>query len=423
MRQHLAAMLNFAAAAMTAPVLGSTLPRCYPAMQPPLEERTPQLISDVSGIGLILVEGARMAKAEAAVFVGPGKRFEFREFPLPQIEARGILVRVKIASICGTDLHIYHGARKPPLPIIPGHEAMGVIDSLGKDVRTDSAGEVLREGDRVTWSYSWACGSCYFCSVLKESVSCLNRIAYGVGLGCTDPPHLNGSFSEFIYLRPGTSVFKVPNTLTDEIAATANCALVTMVHVTDRVSVGLNQNVVVQGFGPLGLYGAVLARERGAGQIIAVGHGEQRLKVAGDFGVDETINAEGMSDDQLVEEVREMTGGIGADVVIEATGAPQALAVGLRLPREGGTYATIGPVYQGATVSLDCFNLIFRRISLVGVARNEASQLKEAIRFLERTRTKYPYEKVVGAKFPLRDIENAFQTAGERRVMRAAVTP
>ena len=364
-----------------------------------------------------------MAGSESAVFLGAEKGFEFREYPLPKVEPGGILVRIGLASICGTDLHIYHGTRKPPLPIILGHEAMGVVEELGTAVTADSSGEPLAEGDRVTWSYIWTCGSCYYCSILKERASCVNRIAYGVGVGCADPPHLNGGFSEYIYLRPGTSVFKVPDTLSDEVIVPANCALVTMVHVTDRARVGLNQNVVVQGAGPLGLFAMTLAKERGAGKVIALDAAEGRLTIARDFGVDETINVRGKSDDEVVKEVRDLTNGIGADVVIEATGVPDALVVGLRLPREGGTYATIGPIYQGATAPLDCFNLIFRRISILGIARNDAGHLKEAIRFLERTRSRYPYEKVVGATFKLRDIEKAIKTVEERRVMRAALRP
>ncbi|MGA9839686.1 MAG: zinc-binding dehydrogenase [Thermoplasmata archaeon] len=364
-----------------------------------------------------------MSGSDAAVFRNPKDGFEIQHFPLPEVEPRGALVRVKMASICGTDLHIWHGVRKPPLPIIPGHEAMGVIEKLGASLTTDASGAPLHEGDRVTWSYIWTCGACYYCTILKEPASCARRMAYGVGVGCAEPPHLNGGFSEYIYLRPGTSIFKIPDSLSDAVVVPTNCALVTMVHVTRAAGVTLGQNVVVQGCGPLGLYGTTVARELGAGQVIALDTNENRLELARKFGVDRAINVAKMSDDEIVARVQELTGGIGADVVIEATGVPQVLGVGLRLPREGGTYATIGPIYQGATVALDCFNLIFRRIRLLGVARNDAGHLWTAIRFLERTQSKYPYDQVVGARFSLEQVTEALRTVDERKVMRAAVVP
>jgi L-iditol 2-dehydrogenase len=361
--------------------------------------------------------------AEAAVFRDPKQPFEFRRFPLPAVEPRGILVRVRMASICGTDLHIRRGERKPPLPIILGHEAMGTVEALGTEATTDSAGEPLAEGDRVTWSYIWTCGHCPYCTILKEPAGCPNRFTYGLGIGCDKPPYLNGGFAEYIYLRPGTFVFKVPAGVPDEVVAPANCALVTMVHVVERARLGLNENVVVQGSGPLGLFAMALCRERGAGQVIALDTAEARLDVARAFGIDRAINVAGRTDEEVVEEIRALTNGLGADVVIEATGVPQALLVGLKLPRDGGRYLTIGPIFQGASTTLDVFNLIFRRISLIGVARNDAGHLREALRFLARTQGKYPFEKVVGARFKLTDIEEAFRRVEERSVMRAALVP
>ena len=366
---------------------------------------------------------ATLADAEAAVFVGHGRPIEFRSYPLPTVEPGAILVQVKMASICGTDLHIWHGVRKPPLPIIMGHEAMGVVETLGRGVTKDSGGKPLAEGDRVTWSYVWTCGTCHYCAILKEPASCANRIAYGVGIGCEEPPHLNGGFSEYIYLRPRTTVFKVPASLPDEVIVPVNCALVTMVHVTDEARIRVNENVVVQGTGPLGLFAAILAREKGAGQVIALDASASRLAFAEAFGVDHTVNIAGKSEEDVAKEIKDLTDGIGADLVIEATGVPQAIPAGLKLLREGGRYLTIGPIFQGAVASVDLFNLIFRRLSLIGVARNDAGHLREAIRFLERTYAKYPYDKVVGARYRLAEIEKAFTAVEERRVMRAALIP
>ena len=154
-----------------------------------------------------------MSKGIAQVFVGTNQPFETREYPLPEVEPKGILVKVKLASICGTDLHIWHGKRKPPLPIILGHEAMGVIERKGSALKSDTAGNPVSNGDRISWSYIKTCGECYYCSILKEPAGCLNRFVYGLFASCDSPPHFNGAFSQYIYLRPGSTFLKVPEIL------------------------------------------------------------------------------------------------------------------------------------------------------------------------------------------------------------------
>jgi L-iditol 2-dehydrogenase len=361
--------------------------------------------------------------ARAQVFLGPNNPFQMKEYPLPEVEPKGLLVKVKLASVCGTDLHIWHGKRKAPVPIILGHEAMGVIETKGSSLKADSAGQPISNGDRVAWSYIKSCGECYYCSILKDAAGCLNRFVYGLFVASDTPPHFNGAFSQYIYLRPGTTFFKIPDELKEEVVAPANCALVTMVSVMEKAKLRLNENVVVQGCGPLGLYAIALSKESGASKVIALDTNDFRLQFAKSFGADIAINVAGLSDQELVEKIKALTAGIGADLVIEATGVPSVIPVGLKLPRDGGRYVTIGPIFQGASTELDLFNLIFRRITLIGTARNDAGHLLDALRFLSQTRSKYPYEKIVGAKFGLEDLEKAFQAVDSKNVMRAAVSP
>lgn len=364
-----------------------------------------------------------MATTQAAVFYGPDDGIEFEAVEIPELESGSVLARIQLASICGTDVHMYEGERTPPLPIIQGHEAMGVVEALGPGVETDAAGQPLSEGDRITWSYLWTCGECYHCENLLDPVSCENRIAMGITIGCDDSPHLNGGFAEHMYLRPGMDVFKVPDSLSNEVVAPANCAVVTMVHVTERADVGLGEDVVIQGCGPLGLYGSALSQERGAGQVIVTDMSPERLSIAEEFGVDHTINITDRSPEDVAAEVEDLTNGIGADVVIEATGVPDAIPAGLEMLREGGRYVTIGPIYQGAEATIDMFDTIFRRKTIIGIARNTARHMDQALGFLEQNQDKYPFDEVVGATFDLEDIEEAYETVGERKVMRAGLEP
>ncbi|HKM77417.1 MAG TPA: zinc-binding dehydrogenase [Candidatus Bathyarchaeia archaeon] len=361
-------------------------------------------------------------KVKAQVFRGADKPFELTEFPLPTIEPNGLLVKVEMACVCGTDLHIWHGKRQAPVPIILGHEAIGSIETKGEQIKTDTAGEPIENGDRITWSYIKPCGDCYYCKILKDPAGCTNRFVYGLWASCEAPPHLNGAFSEYIYLRPDTFFFKVPSNLPGNIVAPANCALVTMINSTEKANITLNDTVVVQGCGPLGLYGIALAKERGASKVIALDVADRRLEFAKMFGADVTINVKSMSEEETVSRVREMTQGRGADIGLEASGVPDVIPIGLKLLRDGGRYVTVGPIFQGASAQIDVYNLIFRRISLIGTARNEAKHLMDGLVFLSRTKQKYPYDKVVGSFHHLDDIVDGFKSIDSRQVMRAAIT-
>ena len=111
-------------------------------------------------------------KAKAAVFLGSGKPFEIREFPLQEVKPGAILAKVKMTTICGSDLHTWQGKRSAPLPIILGHEILGEIKELGKGVEKDSMGNTLTAGNRITWSVMASCGKCYYCMIKRIPQKC-----------------------------------------------------------------------------------------------------------------------------------------------------------------------------------------------------------------------------------------------------------
>src|SRR5438552_765762 len=146
----------------------------------------------------------------AAVFHGPGKPFEIRELPLPEVEPDAILIRITVANICGSDLHFWRGDAPLRLPEdgwIYGHEMTGRVARLGARVKTDSLGRPLTEGDRVAYCYFYPCGRCHACLAL-EPAACPNKV--GRPLGPSHFPHFHGAFAEYYYLRPGGAVFAVP---------------------------------------------------------------------------------------------------------------------------------------------------------------------------------------------------------------------
>ncbi len=371
-------------------------------------------------------------QCRVAVFVGPGHPFELREYPVPDPEPGAILVKIHLSNLCGSDLHQWRGdggSILPPGGRVLGHEMVGEVARLGAGVSTDSLGQPLREGDRIVYPYFYPCRRCWACTSGHFSL-CERRAAHNLE-SADQWPHLNGGFGQYYYLRPGHFVFKVADELSDEMVASANCALSQVIHSLRQVDFGFSDTLVVQGAGGLGLYAIAVAREMGAGQIIAVDAIPQRLELARSFGADETVSlGELPTPEARVERVRALTGGRGARVVMELVGLPHVIPEGIEMVRPGGSYLEVGIV--SARFSLDLFpaKLVRRNARYVGVNHYEPMVLGQALEFLRRNRSRYPLDRIVSHRYPLDKIEEAFQAAEwfgrqpeQAAVTRAAIDP
>jgi len=245
---------------------------------------------------------------KAAVFLGAGKPFQIRQFPLPQVEPEGILVKVSMCTICGSDLHTWEGKRKTPLPTILGHEVVGRIEEIGEKAREDLMGNRLDIDDRITWTIMISCGRCYYCGMKKLPQKCLHLFKYGHE-SCQHPPHLNGGMAEYIYLKPGTGIFKIPEGLSDEEVAPVNCALATVVNGLESIEIQLGDNVVVQGAGMLGINAVALLREMGAGKIISLDKDRTRLEFTREFGANEIVNVKQKKQTEIFSLIKDLTAG------------------------------------------------------------------------------------------------------------------
>lgn len=361
-------------------------------------------------------------KAKAAVFVGTGKPFEIQEFYLPQVEPRGILVKVNMCTICGSDLHTWMGKRNAPLPIILGHEVTGQIEKIGEGIDRDVLGNALGKGDRITWTIMANCGRCYYCQMKNLPQKCLSLYKYGHET-CKSAPHLNGGLAEYIYLKPGTGVFKIPEELSDKEVTPINCALATVVNGLETIQAQPGDNVVVQGAGMLGLNAVALLRERGSGKVMSLDKDEARLRLAKQFGADEVINVNKENPSNVISTIKDLTDGHGVDVVIEVSGDPRAIPGALKMLRTGGRYLLIGTVFPKADFMLDGYLLTTRMITIKGIHNYNVRHLGEALSFLGRTHDKYPFERLVACSFNLQDVDEAFALARTGHHIRVAVIP
>jgi alcohol dehydrogenase len=274
------------------------------------------------------------------VYHGPGQR-SWDTVPEPTIEApTDVVVRVDSSTICGTDLHILKGDVPAVQPgTILGHEAVGTIVEKGAGVTT------LEIGDRVLVSCITSCGRCRFC---KE-----HRYGACTGGGGWIFGHLiDGLQAEYARVPfADTSVYKVPPELDDEQVIFLADILPTAYEVgvlNGRVEPG--DTVAIVGAGPIGLAAVLTARLLTPAHIVAIDVDDSRLERARELGADVAINNSGGT---ALTTVQQLTGGLGADVAIEAVGVPETFELCTELVRPGGRVANVGVHGHSATLHLE----------------------------------------------------------------------
>jgi putative phosphonate catabolism associated alcohol dehydrogenase len=363
-----------------------------------------------------------MRTAKAAVYEAPNTPFILKEYPLRAVRRGEVLVRVTMSTICRSDIHSYEGHRPNPCPGILGHEIIGVIEEIGEGIDKDMRGDPLKVGDRITWSEYFFDGDCYYREVLDMPQKCNGVRKYGHDLAEEDP-HFLGGFAEYCYILPGTWILKLPAELSDEEATPLNCGVATMASVTEAAEIGLGDAVVIQGLGLLGLYGAAMAKARGARCVIGLDAVASRLDVARKFGADHVIDISRNSAKSVIDEVRKLCRPDGADAVIEVCGVPDVIPQGLQMLRVGGRYVLGGLVNPNANVTIDANVLLRRWITMRGIHNYHPRHLIQALDFVMANRKRFPFKDIVDSKFALKDLDSAFKKASERTVLRAAIVP
>ncbi|MBN2293076.1 MAG: zinc-binding dehydrogenase [Pirellulales bacterium] len=358
--------------------------------------------------------------SQAAVFSEVGKPLATERFELPQhLEPGAMLCKIRMSTICGSDLHTIFGRRKEPAPLILGHEILGEIVSMGEQSMQNGNRIPLEIGDRVTWSIMASCGKCFYC--LKElPQKCKSLVKYGHTC-CRDAPHLTGGYAEYICLMPGTAVYRVPDCLSDEVATPANCALSTMVNAVETIRFAAGETVLIQGAGMLGLNLIALCKEAGAAKVIVTDVGQKRLDFAASFGADVCYNPANHTTDEIINSIQSLTGGHGVDVAFEVCGNPVVVDQAVKSLRIGGRYLIAGLVTPGSDLGIDGNMLARNCLTIKGIHNYHHEHLAKGLAFLEKHSHKYPFAEMVGARFPLDRINEAIEVAASGEHIRVAI--
>ncbi|MFG2504688.1 zinc-binding dehydrogenase [Streptomyces rubiginosohelvolus] len=345
----------------------------------------------------------------AAVWSGPDSGFTLEPQPRPELAPGEVLVRIELATICGSDLHTIAGDRPTPLPTVLGHEAVGFVEAVAGDVRT-ADGRPVETGQRVTWTIGTSCGACRRC-VRGVPQKCTGVRKYGHE-AITDHWRLNGGLATHCHLVEGTGLVTVPDSLPAAVAAPANCATATVVCATRRTGLSAGDSVVVTGCGMLGLTAVAYARELGAEHVIACDVDASRRELALSFGATAVCEPAGLAG--LAEKY-------GADVVIELSGNHRAVQSALDIVGMDGHVALVGSVSPGPAVGFEP-NAFVRNLShVVGSHNYTVGDLAEAVRFLTLTPVQDRFRDLVPDALPLTDIDAAVAAAREGTAPRVAV--
>ena len=274
---------------------------------------------------------------------------EIREVQVPKFGLTDVLVKVKVASVCGTDLHIYNwdqwAQNRIHPPLIPGHEFCGNVAAVGAEVTS------VKEGDFVSAEMHVACGKCLQCRT-GEAHICQNVSIIGVDA--------NGAFAEYVVI-PESNIWKLDPAIPQEYASILD-PLGNAVHTVLAGDIAA-KTVAITGCGPIGLFAIAVAKACGAAQVFAIEVNEYRRKIAQQMKADYVLDP---TKDDVLGTVLDATNGIGVDVLLEMAGHPEAINLGFNILRRGGRASLLG--IPSKPVSFDLADqIIFKGAVVQGI--------------------------------------------------------
>lgn len=350
-----------------------------------------------------------MNTAKAAVYVGHGRPFEIAEYPV--VEPASGMARLKLlaSGVCGTDVHIHDGTLGGDARQIIGHEFVGTIDACDAD---EAARYGLAKGDRVIACIALPCGHCPLC-LAGDSANCVNM---GVTNG-GDPdtaPYFHGGYAEYNF-SPLSTLVKLPDDVDALSAAVFACAGPTSLHafkLAARAGIDISsmKNAVVQGLGPVGMFSALYLASLGIPYVAAVtGRANaSRAGLARCFGITEIFALADTPADALVSKFAEISGGIGADLCVEASGNPSAFAQGLSYLRNRGVYLVPGQysVSGGTPVSPEV--ITFKALQILGSSQYDMDDIRTYVAFLQANPDLAAKFRDLIAAYPVGKVNEAF---------------
>lgn len=350
------------------------------------------------------------------------RKIGFMERELPQPGEGALLTRVLSSNICGSDVKNWKSnvmLGNSGEKICQGHEFVGRIERLGEGVTADYAGREVKVGDRIVAAYYITCGECAACKK-GRSDQCENAYIH-LGESPDVFPYFSGTFATHYYIHPKQYFYKVPDGLSNELAAGANCRFSQIYCALDRAGIQPGETLLVQGAGPMGLYAIAIAKEMGA-RTIVVDALDDRLELARRFGADEVVSmVEYPESGQRVEAVKALSNGKGPDICVEVTGFAGAFEEGIEYLAPLGRYIIIGINVVSASATVNPGYITRKALTVTGAARYIPEYLDKSLQFLDKFQDKYPFKEFTSQNFALEELEQALQITADRKVTSAVL--
>lgn len=300
---------------------------------------------------------------KAVRLIEPGRPLEMEDMPIPAVGPRDVLVRIKAAGICHSDVHYRAGVSPVHYPLTLGHEVAGVIEQIGPEVGN------IQVGDRVCLHYMVTCGDCIYCSIGSEQF-CTSGQMLGY--------HRDGGYAEYIVL-PARSAFPLPDEIPFEQGAIMMCSSATSFHALRKGRVKAGESVAVFGAGGLGMSALQLAQAFGALDVYAVDINPRKLDMAEGFGAI-PINA---AQTDPVAEIKRLSGGRGVDVALELIGLPLTMQQAVESLAKFGRAVMVGVTQKTIEVA-PYRDLVLREGEIIGSSDHLAQELPTLIELARR---------------------------------------
>lgn len=363
-------------------------------------------------------------KAAAAVFHGAGKPFEIREFDVTPTPAGFARLKLIASGVCGTDMHIFRGKLDNLTPAIIGHEFVGVIEDADA-AEAEKFG--LKVGDKVIADIAVPCMDCALCRA-GDDANCPN-MTFTNDLAIDTPPYLGGGYTEVNY-TPLANLIKIPESVDPVTAAVCACPGPTIFHsvaLAKRAGIDLAsmETAVVQGLGPVGCFAVAYLHAISVKRVIAIcaGDNPERNALVKALGADEIFSFATISKEDAAQAILDMTGGMGADVCFECSGAPDALPFGMEILRLRGVYLIPGQYSNSGTVAISPETITFKALQILGSSQYSFPDVREYVAFLEAHPETAEKIGALATKYPVREVNRAFDDMGKRRNIKTLLVP
>lgn len=360
----------------------------------------------------------------AALIPEPHAPVEVRELDEPVLEENSALLEVELSEVCGTDVHLQQGRLAGvPYPLIPGHVSVGRLGKI-RGALFDVEGRAFAEGDRITFlDVHRTCNACWHCLVAKASTRCPHRKVYGITYGLADG--LCGGWAQKIYLKPGTRCIRLPEELDSETFMAGGCSLPTALHATERAEIKIGDTVLVLGSGAVGLSSIVFALMSGALRVLCIGAPAKRLEAAHAVGASATLDIETHEKvEDRITWVHAETEGRGADVTIEATGAPAAVVEAMRFTRDAGRVVVVGQYTDHGEVSFNPhLDLNKKHLDVRGCWGSDFSHFYRGAQVMADPARSHPWSLLKLDRYALAEANEALAHVAAGRVVKALIDP